>query len=263
MKNKPVSPPKIKRLFYDLETSPCLVLSFRTGYQVDINYEGIVDERKVICIGYKWEGDSKVHVIRWDKNKCDKSMLAEFLEVANEADELVAHFGNNFDLPWFRTRVLFHGLSPTPIYKTVDTKALASKYFYFNSNKLDYISKFLGFGGKLKTDYKMWIDITMHNDRKSLDKMCKYCGVDVVRLEQVFKKIKPFVRPRTHAGVYMHKDKWTCSICGSDNVKVSKRRVSANGTVSWQFQCLDCGAYYTVSQRTYEHFIEAKSKFKT
>lgn len=254
--------PRIKRLFWDIETSPCLVLAFRTGYQVDINYEGIIEERKIICIGYKWEHEDKVHVLRWDKDKDDRSMLEAFTEVANEADEMVHHFGNQFDLPWFRTRTLFHRLTPIPIYKTVDTKALASKYFYFNSNKLDYISKFLGHGGKLKTEYQMWIDIMMHNSKPAMDKMCKYCAVDVLKLEKVFKDLKPYVRPRTHAGVFAHKDKWSCAHCGSENVRMSKRRVTANGTVQYQMQCMDCGGYFTVNKKTYEAYLEAKTKHK-
>lgn len=253
---------RIRRLYWDIETSPCLVLAFRTGYQVDINYEGIIEERRVICIGYKWEGEKQVHVLRWDKNRCDKAMLAKFMEVAAEADELVAHFGNQFDLPWFRTRVLFHKLNPIPIYKTVDTKALASKYFYFNSNKLDYISKFLGHGGKLETKYQMWIDIMMKNCQVAMDKMCRYCAVDVVKLEKVFKDIQLFVRPRTHAGVFAHRDKWTCAHCGSENVRMSKRRVTANGSVQYQMQCLDCGGYFTINKKSYEQWLEAKTKHK-
>jgi predicted PolB exonuclease-like 3'-5' exonuclease len=253
---------QIKRLFWDIETSPCVVLAFRTGYQVDINYEGMVEERKVICIGYKWEHENKVHVIRWDKDRDDRSMLAQFMEVANEADELVAHFGNAFDLPWLRTRVLFHRLDPLPIYKTVDTKALASKYFYFNSNKLDYISKFLGEGGKLKTDFEMWRAITLENDQVALNKMCKYCAVDVLKLEKVYKRFEPYVRPRTHAGVLAHKDKWTCSKCASEDVHHDKRRVSAQGTVSHQMKCNSCGSYHTINAKTYEQFIEAKAKHK-
>ena len=59
---------KVKRLFWDIETSPNIVLAFRTGFDLTINYDVIIHERKIICIGYKWEGDKKIIVLRWDKN---------------------------------------------------------------------------------------------------------------------------------------------------------------------------------------------------
>lgn len=251
---------KIKRLFWDIEVSPNVVLAFRAGYDLNINPDAIVQERQVICIAYKWEGERKVTILRWDRLHNDKSLIREFLAVANEADELVAHFGDRFDLPWFKTRCLFHGFEPLPPYKTIDTKAWASKYFYFNSNKLDYISKFLGYGGKLKTDFDLWKDIVLYDCRRAMEKMCRYCGVDVLRLEQVYHRLKFCVKPKTHAGVFAGQEKWTCPRDGSTHVKKQKTRVTSSGTVTHQMQCLDCGGYFTINQRAYEDYVAAKTK---
>jgi hypothetical protein len=253
--------PKIKRLFWDIEVTPNLVWSWRVGYKINLQHENIVQERKVICIGYKWEGERHPTVLRWDRNHGDRDMLAAFIAVANQADELVAQYGDGFDLPWFRTRCLILGLEPLPLYKTIDTKAWASKYFYFNSNKLDYLADVLGFGKKLETKFQLWIDV-MNGSKKALDYMCKYCGVDVVRLQQVYSKLAPCVRPKTHAGVFAGKDKWSCSHCGSENVAVSKKRVTASGTVQWQMRCNDCGSYFTISNSSYQEYLKAKTKHK-
>jgi len=154
--------PKVRRLFWDIETSPNLALIWRTGYKISVNPEAIVKERQIICIGWKWEGESKVHVISWDKHQDDRSMLREFLAVAEEADELCAHFGDSFDMPWFKARCLIQGLDPLPVFKTIDTKAIASKYYYFNSAKLDYLGQILGFGNKIKTEWSLWTDIVLN-----------------------------------------------------------------------------------------------------
>lgn len=227
-----------------------------------INHDAVIHERKIICIGFKWEDDPKVHVLRWDHNQCDRTMLMQFLAIAEDADEIVAHYGNGFDFPWIRTRCLYHRLPPIPIYKTVDTKALASKYFYFNSNKLDYISSFLGHGRKLKTEFDLWKKILLDNDIKALDYMCKYCGIDVRRLESVYKDLMPYVKPQTHHGVLMGKDKWTCPRCGSSNVEKSKTRVSAAGTVTHQMRCLDDGSYFTISEKAFSEYQETKNHGK-
>lgn len=248
--------PKIKRLFADIETSPNIVLAFSAGYNLTINHDSIIHERKVICIGYKWQGEKKTHVLRWDQNQDDRAMLVEFFKIAEEADEVVAHFGNGFDIPWLRTRCLIHKLNPLPLYKTVDTKALASKYFYFNSNKLDYISNVLGHGKKLKTEFSLWKNILVNRCQKSLDYMCKYCGIDVDRLEKVYLDMEGYVRPRTHVGVMNGGEKWSCPRCGSKNVKLSKKRVTAAGTVQYQMQCRSDGSYFTISQKAYNDYQE-------
>lgn len=258
MTTKTTGMPSIKRLIWDIETSPNIGFFWRAGYDQNIGPDNIIHERKVICIAYKWEGEKKVHVLRWDNNQDDKAMLEAFLPIANEADELVAHYGDKFDLPWFKTRCLFHGLEPLPQYKTVDTKAWASKYFYFNSNKLDYLGGFLGFGHKIKTEFDLWKDIVLKKCPKALDRMCKYCARDVDLLEQVYHKLSKCVRTKTHVGVFGGLDKWTCAHCGSTDVSVSKRRVTANGTVQWQMRCNKCHGYYTISETAHKQYLEAK-----
>lgn len=253
---------KLRRLFADIETSPNVVLAFSAGFNQTINHDAIVEERRIICIGYKWEGDRKTHVIRWDENQDDKQMLKEFVEVANGADEIVGHYGNHFDWPWIRTRILFHKLPAIPVWKTIDTKALASKYFYFNSNKLDYISNFLGHGKKLHTDFSLWKRIVLEHDEAALNYMCKYCGRDVTRLELVYKDFAPFVKPRTHSGVLLGREKWTCPHDGSKNVHTDKTMVTASGTKQYKMQCNVCGHYYVISEAAHRDYLECKKKNK-
>lgn len=245
--------PGIRRLLWDIETAPNVVYSWRIGYNINLSMDNIIKERKIICIAYKWEQGDRVTVLRWDQNQDDRSMLKEFLAVANEADELIAHYGDNFDMPWFRARCLIHGLEPLPLYKTVDTKAWASKYFYFNSNKLDYLSKVFGYGGKLETNFKLWLDV-MAGKKSALDYMCKYCGKDVERLQEVWNKLRLAVRPKTHIGVFGGGDKWQCAHCGSTNVRLSKRRVTPSGSVQYQMVCNDCGGYYQISGQAYKDY---------
>jgi predicted PolB exonuclease-like 3'-5' exonuclease len=250
----------VRRLFFDLETSPNLVLSFQIGYNVNLNHESVVKERKIICVGYKFEGDRDVTVLKWTKDQDEVPMLRKFLEVFATADEAIFHYGNNFDLPYLRTRCLILGLGHLPPIKTVDTKTIASKKYLFNSNKLDYISSVLGHGKKLKTDFGLWRKIVLDNDQKSLAYMAKYCGVDVKRLESVYHDLRHAIKPETHAGVFAGKDKWTCPYTGSTNVVMNKRSVTSTGALRFQMHCDDSGAYYTISEPTYRSFLAAKKK---
>lgn len=250
---------KLRRLFWDIETSPNIGMFWKAGFKLNIGPESILKERAIICIGYKWEGESVSHVLHWDKNQCDKAMLIEFLKIANQADELVAHNGDGFDMPWFKTRCLYHGLQSMPDYKTVDTLQWARRKFYFNSNKLDYIAKFLGIGGKIHTGYDLWKDIVLKNCPIAMEKMLTYCRQDVVLLEEVWERLSKVVPHKSHAGVLAGDPKWTSPVNGNTNVKVSKTRVTAGGNIQYQMQDLDNGVYYTISSVAHAAYLEAKS----
>lgn len=236
---------KRKRLYFDIETSPNIGLFWSAGYKQNIDYSNIIKERAIICICYKWEDDKQVYSLNWDRNQCDKKLLQEFIKVANQADELVGHNGDKFDLPWIRTRCLYHRVQLFPKYTTIDTLKLSRRQFRFNSNRLDYIASFLGIGKKIKTDFNLWKDIVLNKCEKSMAKMIDYCKQDVKLLEQVHKELRLHDTPKTHYGVILADDKRLCPECASNKVKIAKTRITALGTKHTQYQCLDCGKYHT------------------
>jgi hypothetical protein len=213
-------------------------------------------ESAIICICWKWEGEKKVYSLQWDKGN-DKEMVRNFLEVANEADEMVAHNGDQFDLKWFNTRCALYGFN-FPEAKTVDTLVIARRRFNFNSNRLDYIAKFLLGEGKIKTEFDLWKDICLDNSPRAMDKMIKYCKNDVRVLQRVWEILQRFHKSKTHVGVLEGKPKWTCPHDGSYNVHTRRAKVTAMGTRQFQMQCKDCGKYYTVSGKSHSKYLEAK-----
>ena len=68
---------QIKRLFFDIETSPNIGLFWEAGYRKTISPDNIIKERAIICICYKWEHEEEVHSLTWDKNQNDKKMLEQ------------------------------------------------------------------------------------------------------------------------------------------------------------------------------------------
>lgn len=241
----------MKRLIFDIETSPNIGLFWRAGWKQDISHDSIIQERRIITIAWKWHGARKIYSSNWDARQNDEAMLREFILILNSADESVAHFGDSFDLPWIKTRCLFHRIPTLPKYKTIDTKAWASKHFLFNSNKLDYLSKFLGRKGKLKTDYDLWKKVLLNNDRKALSYMVKYNMGDVEELEYVYDQFAAVVPHKTHVGVVEGRAQWTCPHCASANVQGRGLGVTAAGVISHRMQCNTCHRYYQISDKVY------------
>ena len=186
-KNKPR-----KLLYFDLEVSPNIGLFWKSGYDLKITHDDIIQERAIICVCWKWEGEDKVHSLAWNKGN-DKELCLKFSKIIDSADIVCTQNGDRFDIKWLRTRCLYHGIPISPKFNSIDTLKLARNSFYFNSNKLDYLGKFTGVGGKIETGYSLWKDILLKNCKTSLTKMIDYCKVDVIRLEQVHQKLKPYV----------------------------------------------------------------------
>lgn len=186
-KNKPR-----RKLFFDIEVSPNIVLAWRVGREVNLNAEDIVQERAIICVAYRWSDEAEVKSLQWEKGD-DYKLLLKFSEIINSADEIVTQNGDNFDVKWLRARCIYHRIPISPKFNSIDTLKLARSGFKFNSNKLDYIGKFLGVGEKIHTHYDLWKKILLENDTVSLFKMVEYCKQDVVLLENVYNELQAYV----------------------------------------------------------------------
>jgi hypothetical protein len=259
---------KLKRVFWDIETSPNVGFHWGIGNKVRLTHDNIIHEGQIMCICWKWQDKKNVNALRWlDDGKLltDRFMVKEFEKVIHEADELVAHYGDGFDLKWFNARHLFHNLAPIPASKTADTYKMASRHFRLNCHKLDYIAGLLFGEHKIKTDFEWWRQCHPMTQpdrtarRTALDKMVRYCKKDVVLVEKVWGELAMYDPPGTHAGVFLRGDqfyKWTCPRCSSEAVFKSKTRVTAKGTIQHQMKCKECGGYYVISSRDFERYKE-------
>ncbi len=165
-------------LFIDIEASN---LSASMGY--------------LLAIGYKWAGDKKAKVLSLadhpgKKSTDDSVLLKAFEPIYREADLVVHHFGDYYDIPFLQTRRLIHKMRPLPGVSTVDTWRIARKRLKFHSNRLDAILKALGCPyKKTPLDGNIWIDASA-GDRKALSYVVKHCYWDVMVLEWVYNATK-------------------------------------------------------------------------
>ena len=239
-----------KRLFFDIETGYHTVRLWRVGKVGWVQPENIIEHKKIICISWKWQGDDKVYTL--DHRIGEKKMLKEFIKVLGEADEIIGHNGDRFDIKELRTRCINYGVLMFPKYQTLDTLKKARAFFNFASNKLDYIAKYLNLGRKLDTGgFQLWIDIVEKNSVKALKKMIKYCEHDVILLEDVFFVLSPYIDHNTNVAVLSGGDKWDCPECASTKVKMYNTYTTPMGVIRRQMKCNNCKKQYKVSNKTY------------
>ncbi len=233
---------KAKILIYDIENMADLAWVWQ---KYDTNVIQYKKQGYLLCYAYKWFGEKEVRVVSlpdfkgYQKNKTDDRQLVKSLhKLFQEADIIIAHNGNSFDQKKSQARFLVHGLEPIAPYKQIDTKLEAKKYFRFNSNSLTDLGQQLGLGKKIDTGgFDLWIGCE-NGDKKSWKHMTDYNIQDVILLEKVYLKLRPWMKNSPNLNL-LNKTTHCCAICGSK--KTQKRGFSYNRINKIQrYQCISC-----------------------
>jgi len=253
---------KRKRLFYDIETSYTKGLFWRPGYNQTILPHQILKYPEVICISWKWEGEDEVHHVDWGiKKQCDKKLIEKFVKQLDKADEIVAHNGDRFDIKWIRTRAVKHDIPMRHDYNMIDTLKICRSLFNLPSNKLAEAAKYYELEAKADPGgINTWIDIIEHKDQVALTRMIDYCDQDVVVLEALYNKIKPYCKSKFNYAVLTKGKKYQCPECANPNPKLSKTSTTVMGSTKRHMKCGECNKNYTISNKTYMDYLEYKIK---
>lgn len=251
----------IKRLFFDIETG-YYILKIRAwqlkNFNKYFNYDDIVREKEIVCISYKWQYEDKVHTLDWRNG--EKQMLKDFIKVLGEADEVIGHNGDKFDLRFLRARCLYHGVLMFPTYRTLDTLKKSRSSFLFASNALNYLLKYTEVGEKVEHEgMPMWkkvIEGDKEESEEALKKMIEYCEGDVIGLADYYAVISPFITHNNNFAVLTGGNKWDCPECGSKHVQMHHTYTTSMGIIRRQMKCNDCKKQYKISNKNYMGMLE-------
>lgn len=236
-------------LFFDIESSLQLAAIFQLAHNDWIQPESLVTERHLISVCWRWQGETKMQSVcllddpkRFERDPHDDFYVAKkFHEVLAEADVVVTHNGDSFDLRYLKTRMLVHGLPPLPPITSLDTYKVAKKHFMLNSNKLDYIAKLLKVGAKMDTPKGLWLDV-LRGDRKAIKTMTEYNRHDVVVLEKVFAKLAPYMDNHVNRELFGLAG---CPRCGSTKIQSrGVHRAISRTYRRWQCQAPKCMGWF-------------------
>ena len=222
----------------------------------DIESAGVqglrADRGFVVCFGYKWLGEKDTHVLtikdypKTFRHDCqdDAALLGDVLKILEEADLVVAHYGQKFDLPFLRSRLARAGLNPVPQTRNTDTCLIARSYFKLSSNRLDNLAQFLGCNERKMEKGRGWPDWwmgTLKGDKASIDAIANYCKQDVRTLEAVFLKMRNIIPDRYLLNHGIGLGHYICVACGG---AVQMRGTYFSEKKKWRrFQCKECGKW--------------------
>lgn len=238
---KPLHTPKI--LLFDIETAPMKAFVWERWKQ-NIALNETISEWFILCWSAKWLYSNEVMGESVTKeevaNEDDSRIVKDLWKLFDEADIVVAHNGNRFDIPKVNSRFVIHGLTPPSSYFKVDTCNVAKYTFGFSSNKLDALASYFGVPNKLETSFELWKDC-LNGSEEALKYMLEYNKKDVEILEQVYLRLRPFIKG--HPNIQNLVDKVCCCKCGSEKLERLEGKYYYTSVSKFQlYRCRECGA---------------------
>jgi hypothetical protein len=239
-----MSKPKVKVLFFDIETSPLEVYVW--DLKVDfIPLNMIKTEWSILSWAAKWQGSDKV---LYEDNqgvkdiKNDKELMKGIWKLLDEADIVITQNGKRFDVKKLNAKFIEHGMQPPSPYRHIDTYQISKKNFAFTSHSLAYLAKVLKCdvqksSHKKFPGFELWRQCLSGN-KEAWKEMELYNKLDVLTLEEVYDKLAPWDNSINFSVYYDGKDS-VCS-CGCTEF-VKKGFAATNGGMYQRYKCKQCG----------------------
>jgi len=242
-KNK-VKLPRI--LLLDIETTPLEAFVWQMQvWKARVGDDQIISRWFMLTWSAKWLFSSEIMSNKLTskevKREDDSRIMGNLWKVLNEADIVIAHNGDSFDIPNINTRCIVNDLPPIKPYQTIDTLRIAQKQFGFTHNSLNALARIFGLSEKIDTDFDLWRRCK-NGDDDALLEMETYNRHDVEVLEEVYLKLRPWIKGHPNLGLYMELDVPVCKNCGSTNLKPDGSHSYTNASKFVNMKC-ECGAY--------------------
>lgn len=243
-KKQPDQLKEARILILDIETAPISAYVWSLWKQ-SVFIDQIKNDWFMLTWSAKWLCEKKILSDRLTsaeaKRQDDKRITKNIWALFDEADIIIAHNGDKFDIPAINTRFLKHGLNPPSPFQTIDTLKHLQKTFRFSSNKLDHVNRVLKLRQKINTGgFQLWADCYAGNE-EALKKMERYNIHDVKILEETYLLLRPWIRPHPNINLFVLDGQEGCPNCGSRDMKEGGiYRTYANNFRA--LRCNNCGA---------------------
>ena len=202
----------------------------------------------VLCIGYKWFGESKTKVLsitdypEFAKDPTnDKPLVKDFLKIMQEADVFVTYFGKGFDVKYIQSKCLEYGLGIVPNTAHVDLFFAVKGNMALSRKSLGNVGLYLRLdASKTPLDGRIW-KRAMTGHAPSIKYIVKHCYSDVDLTAELYEKLRPIVRQHPRVGGIN-----ACRACG-EKKKLQRRGygVTVLRGPQYRIQCMVCSHWET------------------
>jgi len=122
----------------------------------------------------------------WKKDRSNDKAIV--VDIANELAKhavIITHYGTRFDIPYFRAKMVKHGLPPLPQMFAVDSWRIARDNFQVSSRRLKNLAEFFEIGNKEGVEGGLWMAAAYDGSKEAMDKIVEHNVIDVEVLEKL------------------------------------------------------------------------------
>ena len=235
--------PGNKILLFDIETTPMEVFVWGLFNNKFISHDNVIADWNILSWSAKWLCGSKIMSAVQTPDEAigrdDYRILGKLWQLMDQADIIIGHNIDRFDIKKINTRFYVNGYIPPSPYQTIDTLKVAKKSFAFSSNRLDYLGQLMTNKGKISTNFDLW-KRCLRGESKALKEMDTYCRGDVCLTEEVYFELRPWIK--SHPQVSWDTDGSHCPQCKGKNLTDSGGYYTATVNYYIAYRCDDCGS---------------------
>lgn len=237
---------KLNILFWDIETS--IKRSWHFNQDGYLGSELIDKDFFILTHAWQWNDEDieSTYIDGEDaKEENDFNVVLKAWHLLDNADIVVGHNLDKFDIKKVNARFLKWGLPAPSPYKTIDTYKLAKRKFGLTFKSLKYLCEFLNLPvQKLSHDgVKLWIKATL-GDEESIQKMVTYNRGDIPTLKMVYEKLQSWGNGSTNIGLMKKQieeiDTLLCPNCGSDDILPLNKYSFTSANKFQAYRCNSC-----------------------
>lgn len=234
-----------KVLILDIETAPIRAYVWGIWNQ-NISPNQIESDWFCLTWAAKWLFEDKVYSGKLTpkevKSQNDGRIIKGVWRLLNEADVVIAHNAEKFDIPKLNSRFVLNMMHPPLPYQVIDTLKHIRRQFGFTSNKLDYVNKLLNLERKQDTGgFELW-EKCINGDGEALAKMESYNVTDVKILEETYLRMRAWIKPHPNIGLFILDAHERCPSCGSNELNEEGKEYVTSANKFVVFRCGNCGS---------------------
>lgn len=226
--------------------------------RIDPKY--ILHDWYITCAAWAWLDNEKQKIgpVRtvavndfktYKKNfRDDRGVVEKLHEVISQADLIVGHNSDAFDIKKINEKIVKYELPPIEMPPTVDTLKANKKYRKSSSNSLAHLARSLDVPTKIELPSSvMWA--ADDGCEKSLKKLIKYNKGDIIAGANVYFRLLPYIKNHPNLAKVINKqgrltvnnDVMACGSCGSSDIIKNGWRPTKQGSRQ-RWSCHKCGS---------------------
>ena len=235
---------------YDVETSQNIAKSWGPKYNTNLN--SVLHMSHLLSFAGKWLGEDEIEMYSlrsfkrsYKRNRRDDRQLAEVLaDRFKQADLVVAHNGDKFDMKVLNGRMIVNDLPRVGPVASVDTVKVARAEFRFPSYALNDLARYFELGAKVQhTGLHLWDDVD-EGKPEAWDMMEEYNIGDVELEEKLYLKLRDGGWIKQHPNLALITAKPdACPVCGEEHTLQVRGYHRALTQTYPKFRCSACGSY--------------------